>query len=60
MRKPNTLSRREDHTEGIEDNNKGVIVITPDNIRMTILIMDALKKKIFNAYWKGRRSKCPL
>ena len=52
MEKPNALSRREDHTEGIEDNNKEVIVITPDKIRMTILIMDegdSLEKKIFNA-----------
>ena len=52
MEKPDALSRREDHTEGIEDDNKEVIVITPDKIRMTILIMDegdSLEKKIFNA-----------
>ena len=52
MGKPDALSRQEDHTEGIEDDNKGVIVITLDNIRMIILITDegdSLKKKIFNA-----------
>ena len=52
MEKPDVLSRREDHTEEIEDDNKGVIVITPDKIRTTILIMDEgkqLKKKNFNA-----------
>ena len=52
MGKPNALSRQEDHAEGIEDDNKGVVVITPDKIRMTILIMDegdSLKQKNFNA-----------
>ena len=37
--------------EGIEDDNKGVVVITPDKIRTTILIMgkgDSLKQKNFN------------
>ena len=51
MGKPNALSRREDHVEEIEDDNKGVIVITPDKIRMTILITDegdSLKQKNFN------------
>ena len=51
MGKPDALSRREDHAEGIEDNNKEVVVITPDKIRTTILIMDegdSLKQKIFN------------
>ena len=50
--KSDALSRREDHAEGIEDDNKGVVVITPDKIRTTILIMDegdSLKQKIFNA-----------
>ena len=52
MGKPNALSKREDHAEGIEDDNKGVVVITPDKIRMTILITDegySLKQKNFNA-----------
>ena len=51
MGKPNALSRQEDHVEEIEDDNKGVIVITPDRIRMTILITDegdSLKQKNFN------------
>ena len=38
MGKLNALSRWEDHAEGIEDDNKGVVVITPDKIRMTILL----------------------
>ena len=51
MGKPDVLSRQEDHAEGIEDDNKGVVVITPDEIRTTILIMDegdSLKQKNFN------------
>ena len=40
MTKPDALSRREDHTMGIEDDNKGIIVITLDKIRTTILIAD--------------------
>ena len=54
MEKSNALSRWEDHTKGIEDVNKEVIVITLDKIRTTILIMnegDSLKKKIFNVTW---------
>ena len=50
--KPDALSRREDHAVGIEDDNKGIIVIAPDKIRTTILIVDdrdILKQKIFNA-----------
>ena len=52
MTKPDALSRREDHTVGIEDDNKGIVVITPDKIRTTMLITDdgdILKHKIFNA-----------
>ena len=52
MGKPDALSRQEDHAEGIEDDNKGVIVITLDKIRMTILVMDegdSLKQKNFNS-----------
>ena len=40
MTKPDALSRREDHTMEIEDDNKGIIVITADKIRTTILITD--------------------
>ena len=38
-------------TQRIEDDNKGVVVITPDKIRTTILITDegdSLKQKNFN------------
>ena len=51
MGKPDALSRQEDHAEGIEDDNKGVVVITLDKIRTTILITDegaSLKQKNFN------------
>ena len=51
MTKPDALSRREDHAKGIGDHNKGVIVITLDKIRTTILITDdgdIIKQKIFN------------
>ena len=51
MTRPDALSRREDHTVGIEDDNKGIVVITPDKIRTTILIADdgdIIKQKIFN------------
>ena len=51
MGKPDVLSRWEDHAEGIEDDNKGVIIITLDKIRTTILITDEgniIKQKIFN------------
>ena len=50
--KLNALSRREDHAEGIENDNKGIVVITLDKIRTTILIADdrnIIKQKIFNA-----------
>ena len=40
MTKPDALSSREDHAVGIEDDNKGIVVITPDKIRTTILIAD--------------------
>ena len=52
MTKPDAFSIREDHTVGIEDDNKGIDVITPDKIRTAILITDdgdKLKQKIFNA-----------
>ena len=51
MTKPDALSRREDHTMGIEDDNKGIFVIILDKMRTTILIADdgdILKQKIFN------------
>ena len=54
MTKPDALSRREDHAMGIGNDNKGIVVITPDKIRTTILITDdgdILKQKIFNTMW---------
>ena len=51
MAKPDALSRREHHTVGIEDDNKGIVVLTPDKIRTTILTVDdgnILKHKIFD------------
>ena len=59
MEKPNALSRWKDHAEGIEDDNKGVVVITPDKIRMTILITDegdSLKQKNFKCHLPTVRS----
>ena len=57
MTKPDALSRREDHTVGIEDDNKGIVVITLDKIRTTILIADdgdiLKQKKIFNTMCYG-------
>ena len=51
MTKPDALSRREDHTVGIEDDNKGIVVITLDKIRTTTLIADdgdILKQKKYS------------
>ena len=52
MGKVDALSRREDHTQGVEDDNKGVIVIPPEQIRHTLLICnegDDIKKKVKEA-----------
>ena len=38
MGKADALSRREDHTEGMEDDNKGVLVIPTQHIQNTIRI----------------------
>ena len=41
MGKANALSRREDHMIGIEDDNKGVLVIPPEHVRQNqVLICD--------------------
>ena len=37
MGKPDTLSRREDHAVGIQDDNKMVLVIPPEQITSTTL-----------------------
>ena len=48
MGKADALSRREDHTVGIADDNKGVTVISPSQIR-SIPVVDDIKRKIFDA-----------
>ena len=41
MTKANPLSQQEDHMLGMEDNNKGIIIITPDKIgALMVQIMD--------------------
>ena len=41
MGKANALSRHKDHMIGIEDNNKGVLVILPEHVRQNkVLICD--------------------
>ena len=37
MGKPDALSRREDHSVGIQDDNKMVLVIPPEQIASTTL-----------------------
>ena len=48
MGKADTLSRREDHTVGVADDNKGVTVISPSQVR-SIPVVDDIKRKIFDA-----------
>ena len=48
MGKADALSRREDHTVGIADDNKGVTVISPSQVR-SLPIIDDIKKRIFDA-----------
>ena len=56
MRKADALSRREDHMIGIEDDNKGVLVIPPEHVRQNkVLICDEgnkIHKKIKEATLK--------
>ncbi|RHW30551.1 hypothetical protein D1B31_23670 [Neobacillus notoginsengisoli] len=59
MGKADALSRREDHMIGIEDDNKGVTIITPEKIRATILISDEgdkIKQQILEATYKLKES----
>ena len=50
MGKPNALSRHEDHMIGIEDDNKGVLVILPEHVRQNKVLIcnegDKIYKKI--------------
>ena len=48
MGKADALSRREDHTVGVADDNKGVTVISPSQVR-SLPIIDDIRKKIFDA-----------
>ena len=48
MGKADALSRREDHAVGVADDNKGVTVISPNQVR-SIPVVDDIKKKIFDA-----------
>ena len=48
MGKADTHSRREDHAVGVADDNKGVMVISPSQVR-SLPIVDDIKKKIFDA-----------
>ena len=50
MGKANALSRCEDHMIGIEDDNKGVLVILPEHVRQNQVLIcdegDKIHKKI--------------
>ena len=48
MGKADALSRREDHAVSVADDNKGVTVISPSQVRSLPIIED-IKKKIFDA-----------
>ena len=59
MGKANALLRHEDHMIGIEDNNKGVLVILPEHVRQNqVLICDegSIKKskKRLRSYWSQK------
>ena len=53
MEKADALSRREDHMIGIEEDNKGVLVILPEHIRQNQVLIcdegDKIYKKIKEA-----------
>ena len=48
MGKVDALSRREDHAVGVTDDNKGVTVISPNQVHSLLVIGD-IKKRIFDA-----------
>ena len=48
MGKADALSRREDHAVGVADDNKGVTMISPNQV-CSLPIIDNIKKKIFDA-----------
>ena len=47
MGKADALSRREDHTVGVADDNKGVTVISPSQVR-SLPLVDDIHKRIFD------------
>ena len=48
MGKADTLSRHKDHAVSVADDNKRVMVISPNQVR-SLPIVDDIKKKIFDA-----------
>ena len=48
MGKVDALSRREDHAEGVADDNKGVIVISPNQV-CSLPLVDDIRQRIFDA-----------
>ena len=63
MGKANALPKHEDHMIGIEDDNKGVLVIPPEHVRQNkVLICDegikSIKKskKRLQSYWSQKYS----
>ena len=48
MGKADVLSRHEDHAVGVADDNKGVTVISPSQVR-SLPIIDDIRQKIFDA-----------
>ena len=60
MGKPDALSRREDHAVGIQDDNKMVLVIPPEQITSTTLCIatdaDDIRQRIRDATVRIRES----
>ena len=48
MEKPDALSHREDHAVGIQDDNKMVLVIPPEQIASTTLYIATVTDNIRN------------
>ena len=48
MGKVDALSRHEDHAVSVADDNKGVTVISPSQVR-SLPVIDNIRKRIFDA-----------
>ena len=48
MRKADALSHRKDHAVSVADDNKGVMVISPNQVRV-LPVIDDIRRKIFDA-----------